>query len=67
MRKIFTSFCSVILHDSRKTAESKEVERRDAREAASRFARGSVAVQHGAFVGPDDLEAERKRSQYTFP
>ena len=59
------SFCR-IRRDARKADESKEIERRDARMAAQRFSRGNIPLQHGAFVGPEDLEAERKQSQFSF-
>ena len=64
--KFLTTFCYAIVRGERKTIESKKVERRDARAAASRFARGNVPLQHGAFISSEDLETERQQSQYTF-
>lgn len=41
---------------------------RDARQVASRFSRGNVAIQAGAFITTDDLERERARiANHSFP
>jgi hypothetical protein len=41
----------------------RDSETRDAREVASRFSRGSVAIQEGAFVTKGDLERERAHAR----
>jgi len=51
-----------LLHcgSKRRAKESAEADRADARQAAARFSRGNIPIQHGAFVTSEDLERERQ-------